>query len=271
MRNLMLNKNRTQQRPVAPGRPNRSALLKWLPVAVITFAFLAAPFAAPATEILAGPSDDELVAGAEVYTTACASCHQAGGVGVPGQFPPLINNPSVDDTDYVEQVIRGGLSGEVVVNGQTFDGVMPAQSTMSDHDVASVIAYVQSGFAVPEAPAAEFAADSSDGSGLSDGARRAIYIGLALAVVVGAFVFSPRIIAVNDPREIRWSDAWMKSGVLVVGLILATTMLPVWAWESGTLQDLTDTQRDLITVGVWSAGLGGSLFALWYLHRKNRI
>ena len=250
-------------------RERRSTMLKWLPVLLIALAVLAAPFAGPASEILAGPSDDELVAGAEVYSESCAACHQAGGTGVPGQFPPLVGNPNVDDTTYVETVILNGLTGEIDVNGQIYDGVMPAQSTLSDDAVASVIAYIQSGFATPEAAAPEVVGESSDGS--RSPLTVAFYVVLALAVVLGATVFRSRIVAVNDPRDLSWSDAWMKTGVIVVGLILATTMIPVWAWESDVLQDLTPTTRDLITIGVWAVGLTGSLWALWYLHRKNRI
>ncbi len=37
----------------------------------------------------------ELREGAAVYTAICSSCHQPGGAGLSGQFPPLINNPNV--------------------------------------------------------------------------------------------------------------------------------------------------------------------------------
>ena len=263
----MSNDTRTEPGSAASG--GRRRLLRWLPMLVIALAFLAAPFAGPAAEILAGPSDDELVRGAEVYTESCAACHQAGGVGVPGQFPPLIGNPNVDDADYVATVISNGLSGEIDVNGQAYDGVMPAQSTIGDEDVAAVVAYIQSGFASPAGPAPDVVVDTSDGS--RSALTIGMYVALALAVVLGATVFRSRIVAVNDPREIPWSDAWMKTAVIVVGLILATTMIPVWAWESDVFQDLTSTTRDLITIGIWTVGLGGSLYVLWLLHRKNRI
>ena len=244
-------------------------LLRWLPMLAIALAFLAAPFAGPASEILAGPSDDELVRGAEVYTESCSACHQAGGVGVPGQFPPLMGNPNVEDADYVVDVIHNGLSGEIDVNGQIYDGVMPAQSTISDDDVAAVVAYVQSGFASPAGAAPEVVVDTSDGS--RSALTIGLYVALALAVILGATVFRSRLVAVNDPREIPWSDAWMKTAVIVVGLILATTMIPVWVSESNVLQDFSSVTSDLITIGVWTVGLGGSLYVLWYLHRKNRI
>jgi len=265
----MSENTRTERDELArAGDRGSSKVLKWLPLLAIASVFLVAPFAASAAGFLAEHSEETLEAGAEVYSESCAACHQAGGVGVPGQFPPLVGNSNVDDAEYVETVILNGLTGEIVVNGQTYDGVMPAQSTLSDDDVTSVIAYIQSGFAAPAAP--EVVPESSDESGMS-ALTLGFYIALGVAVLLGATVFRKRIIAVNDPRELSWPDAWMKTAVIVAGLILATTLIPAWAWESDVLQDLSGTQQDLITIGIWSLGLGGSLFALWYLHRKNRI
>jgi mono/diheme cytochrome c family protein len=81
-------------------------------------------------------------AGSAVYDANCASCHQAGGVGVPGTFPPLAGNPNAADPAHVEQVIREGLSGPIDVNGDTYDGVMPALPKLSDTEIADVTAYV---------------------------------------------------------------------------------------------------------------------------------
>ncbi len=260
--------SRERDSSAAVGVRCRGALVRWTPALLLVAVVAVAPFAASAANLLSGPTDETLVAGAEVYATSCAGCHQAGGAGVVGQFPPLVGNPNVDDTAYVVDVITNGLSGEIEVNGQTYDGVMPAQSTLSDDDVTAVIAYIQSGFVTP---APEVAVDASGGSGMSSETKMVITIALGLAVVAGAVIFRQRIIAVNDPREIPWSDAWMKAAVIVVFLIVTTTLLPARAWESGPLQEMSSDQRDLITVGVWSVGLGASLVALWFLHRKNRI
>ena len=48
--------------------------------------------------------------GAELFTTNCASCHQASGEGVPGAFPPLKNSPVVNGQDlelYVTIIMKG--------------------------------------------------------------------------------------------------------------------------------------------------------------------
>ncbi len=83
-------------------------------------------------------------AGTAVFASNCASCHQAGGTGVPGTFPPLAGNPNVADAAHVEKVVREGLSGPIDVNGETYDGTMPALTQLSDTEVADVVAYVVS-------------------------------------------------------------------------------------------------------------------------------
>ena len=253
--------------------PSRSqpAIVRWLPMLLIALATLAAPFLAPAADSLAGPSDEALLSGAAVYNEACAACHQPGGVGLAGQFPPLIGNPNIDDATYVATVIRDGLSGEIDVNGEIYNGVMPAQSTLSDDDVTDVIAYIQSGFATPAAPVPESSAGDSSGSDLPDGVKTGIYIALAVALLVSAVAFAPRIVGVIDRRTVPWTTAWMKTVVIVVGMILLTTFIPSWVIESEALKDTSRTTRDLITVGVWTVGLGAGLWALWLAQRDRRI
>ncbi|MGF1668656.1 MAG: c-type cytochrome [Acidimicrobiia bacterium] len=80
--------------------------------------------------------------GATAYQQACASCHQADGAGIPGAFPPLAGNPNVADPDYVADVIRNGVQGPISVNGETYDGVMPAITGLTDTQIEAVAAYV---------------------------------------------------------------------------------------------------------------------------------
>ncbi len=87
--------------------------------------------------------------GREVYLANCAACHQGTGTGVPGSFPPLVNNPNVQDAAYVGAVIREGKTGPIDVNGATFDGEMPAQTQLTDPEIDAVIAYIQAGVFIP--------------------------------------------------------------------------------------------------------------------------
>ncbi len=64
---------------------------------------------------------------------------------LPGTFPPLANNPVVTgDPEKVVGIVLGGLHGSIQVNGQTYNGMMPAwKGTLSNKDVADVITYIR--------------------------------------------------------------------------------------------------------------------------------
>lgn len=80
--------------------------------------------------------------GAKVYAANCVACHQASGEGMAGVFPPLAKADYLmaDVTRAIRQVIYG-KQGEMVVNGVTYNGMMPAQM-INDEQVADVLNYV---------------------------------------------------------------------------------------------------------------------------------
>lgn len=85
--------------------------------------------------------------GKDVYSTTCQACHMAAGEGIPGAFPPLAKSDFLmKDQKRAVGVVVHGLSGEVTVNGQTYNMVMPAQSHLTDKQVADVLNYVQNNF-----------------------------------------------------------------------------------------------------------------------------
>lgn len=90
-------------------------------------------------------SSSELARGKSVYERTCAACHQADGAGVPTVFPPLANSDFFQQRPYeMAHIVINGRSGEIVVNGNHYNGVMPPQD-LNDEDVASVINYVSVG------------------------------------------------------------------------------------------------------------------------------
>lgn len=99
--------------------------------------------------LLPAAGAQEAPGGQEVYLANCAACHQGNGTGVPGSFPPLVENPNIEDAAYVRTVILQGLSGPIDVNGVTYDGQMPALSALSDAEIDAVIAYIQAGVFIP--------------------------------------------------------------------------------------------------------------------------
>jgi len=97
----------------------------------------AAP-AQPAEE--EGPYAYDADRGAELYATHCAACHQASGQGLPGAFPPLVDDPVVLDSDPTKHidVILNGMSGEII-NGITYGAPMPPfGGQLSDSQVADI-------------------------------------------------------------------------------------------------------------------------------------
>ena len=98
----------------------------------------------------AAPSGDDpaavLAEGKTIYTAVCAACHQANGQGLAGVFPPLAPSDWVVGPEQrIILAVLHGLSGEIVVNGETWNGVMPAQgATLDDAQVAAVLSYIRS-------------------------------------------------------------------------------------------------------------------------------
>lgn len=84
--------------------------------------------------------------GAVVYLANCSSCHQTNGQGVPGAFPPLAGNPVVTgNPTAVIAIVKNGLEGRVVVNGEAYSGIMPHwNGLISDEQIAAVITYIRS-------------------------------------------------------------------------------------------------------------------------------
>jgi mono/diheme cytochrome c family protein len=100
--------------------------------------------AIPAQAQSGGGSTD---AGSRVFATNCAVCHQAGGTGMAGAFPPLAGHfpdllKQADGRGYIEKVLLFGLEGEISVNGNNYAGAMPAWNALSDDDIAAVLNYV---------------------------------------------------------------------------------------------------------------------------------
>jgi nitrite reductase (NO-forming) len=80
--------------------------------------------------------------GKGVYAANCAACHQASGQGIPKAFPPLVRSDYLNaDKERAIRTVTGGLQGPVTVNGEKYNGVMPAW-TLSDEDVAAVLSYI---------------------------------------------------------------------------------------------------------------------------------
>ena len=89
----------------------------------------------------------KISSGEKIFAGRCASCHQANGLGIEGQFPPLANSEWVAaDPAVITSIILKGLKGEIVVNGKTYGtsaAVNMAAVPISDREIANVSTYVR--------------------------------------------------------------------------------------------------------------------------------
>ncbi|MFU8889087.1 MAG: c-type cytochrome [Trueperaceae bacterium] len=87
------------------------------------------------------------VDGSRVYAANCAACHGPAGAGIAGVFPPLAGHAadiaaSDGGRDYLVDAMLYGLMGPIVVDGVSYNGVMPAWGQLSDADIAAVLDHV---------------------------------------------------------------------------------------------------------------------------------
>jgi len=94
----------------------------------------------------AGPYRFDPAHGASMYASTCAACHQATGMGLPGAFPPLKDDPVVMNPDPAEQIdtILHGAHGRTI-GGTTYPSAMPPfGSALSDADIADIVNHERS-------------------------------------------------------------------------------------------------------------------------------
>ena len=104
---------------------------------------LAQDAAVHAAETATGGMTQLMSDGEGLYNANCAACHQPTGQGLTGAFPPLANSDYLmkDRSRAIATVIEG-LSGEIEVNDQPFNAVMPGMGHLSDAEIAAILTYV---------------------------------------------------------------------------------------------------------------------------------
>jgi nitrite reductase (NO-forming) len=89
--------------------------------------------------------DPALSAGEATFTRTCAACHQANGQGMPNMFPPLAGSDYLAKAskDTIISHVLHGLTGEITVNGKTYNGTMPPLGHLPDYEIARVLTFVR--------------------------------------------------------------------------------------------------------------------------------
>lgn len=81
--------------------------------------------------------------GKEIYSGYCMSCHMDQGQGIEGVYPPLAKSDYLmADKNRAAYQILYGLSGEIKVNGKTYNLEMPGIA-LSDEQVSDVLNYIR--------------------------------------------------------------------------------------------------------------------------------
>lgn len=147
--------------------------------------------------------------GKAAYEANCAACHQADGGGLAGAFPPLAESDWLQGktpADVVTTILKG-LEGEVVVNNVTYNSVMPAQSHISDADIAAITTYVMNSWGNPggSISAEEVAAQRTALAVSDDPAQGQVHPGTSQAEA--AFEGAPTSMPGSDVEQVRTAGA----------------------------------------------------------------
>ena len=108
----------------------------------------------PAKKAAAGPAGGEQAAelsphdrGKKIFAANCQTCHQANGLGVAGQYPPLAGSEfTTGGSRRPAMIVMKGLQGPVTVKGQKFGAAVmqPWDKTLTDQKIADVLTYERS-------------------------------------------------------------------------------------------------------------------------------
>jgi mono/diheme cytochrome c family protein len=81
--------------------------------------------------------------GKEIYTAQCITCHQEQGEGIADVFPPLAKSDYLmtNKKRSIQQILHG-VSGDIKVNGKTYNGEMTGFD-LTDQEVSDVLNYIR--------------------------------------------------------------------------------------------------------------------------------
>ena len=124
------------------------------------YILLSEPFGVPGlgdqrtvADLRPAPATVGAVDGKRVYTANCVACHQAGGTGVAGVFPPLDGSEwATGNPRVLANILLHGVSGDISVRGVAYKGAMPSFSQLGDAELAAVASYVRTSWSNKAAP-----------------------------------------------------------------------------------------------------------------------
>jgi len=81
--------------------------------------------------------------GRQLYLNNCSNCHQKDGSGLARLYPPIAGSDYFrSDPARAICIVRNGLSGEIFVNGISFNQPMPGNTDLSNLEIAELMTYL---------------------------------------------------------------------------------------------------------------------------------
>lgn len=83
------------------------------------------------------------VEGEQLYLKNCSNCHHKDGKGLGLVYPPLSPSDFLDGNfDEVICMVKNGKTGEMIVNGKTFNQPMPGIPRLTELEIAEIATYI---------------------------------------------------------------------------------------------------------------------------------
>lgn len=87
------------------------------------------------------------VNGRDLYIKHCQNCHGTKGEGFAKLTPPLTDTVFIKENwQKLACFIKKGITDTITVNGQQYEGTMPAFPELYDIDIAQVMVYIGNSF-----------------------------------------------------------------------------------------------------------------------------
>lgn len=81
--------------------------------------------------------------GQQLYEKHCSNCHQSSGNGLGRVYPPLAGSDFIKNNfEKTLCLMRHGISGELVVNGWSYNQPMPGIPALTDLEIAEIATYI---------------------------------------------------------------------------------------------------------------------------------
>lgn len=113
---------------------------------------------APVASAPMDPAKAQIALGEKLFSANCALCHQPTGLGIAGQYPPLVGSEWVvgDAPKRLQQILLHGIAGTIHVKGGVYNNNMPAwNATFTDKQIAGILSYVRQNWGNSAPPVTE--------------------------------------------------------------------------------------------------------------------